>query len=1155
MAMTDQPRFGDLPPTLALEAEALALWERDHIYELGLKQAEGRPSFVFYEGPPTANGTPHNGHVLTRVIKDMVLRYRSMRGYRVPRRAGWDTHGLPVEVEVEKTLGIHGKAAIEAYGIDKFARQCRDSVFRYTREWEDLTKRIGFWVDLEQAYVTFHRPYIESVWWALSELFRKGLLYRGHKVVWWWPQGGTALSAAEVGLGYKTVDDPAVTVCFPLADDPKTSLLAWTTTPWTLPSNTAIAVNAEIDYAIVARGDQRFIIAEVLAGQVEGGTIERTVKGAELVGRRYIPPFDFAKPETGDAWRVIHAPFVTTDAGTGIAHEAPAFGEEDFQIARENGIGMLQLIAPDGCFVAGTGYLEGKFCKDADREIIRDLEQRGLLFAKATYRHEYPFCWRADSDPLIQYARPAWFIRTTARIQDALANNALVHWLPEHIKEGRFGDFLRNNVDWALSRERYWGTPLNIWICDACKAEEAPPSTAEIRARNPDAFDKSVDEVLQVHRPWIDHVTFPCAQCAGTMRRVPEVIDVWFDSGCMPFAQWGFPHKNRDGFFGEYPADFITEAVDQTRGWFYSLLMIGTLLFDDETCARLGMAPPGLPRPFRTCAVLGHVGDASGQKESKSKGNYTPPDLVLRGEMTLTVAPDASLARGALGMKQAQVKNLNLTQDERMTAVGAGGRTLPLKVVEADIKVRETVHMHPDDIAALGLAGTVELRAPFEPLGADSFRWLFSSTSPWTNTRLSLAALREGQREFLMRLRNVYNYFQIYANLLGFDPATRARPPVAERDLLDRWILHELSALTGRMTASMDAYVMHDAARDVQDFVEGLANWYVRRSRRRFWEEGPATENALWTLYEVLSTVSRLIAPFVPFQAEIMYQRLGAGRPAARSVHLTAFPEADATAWAPELAADMALVRELASLGLQARNMIGVKISQPLRRLEIVLAQPARAERLKPLLPLLADEVTVREVHFAEDADRFVEFRVKPNFRTLGPRLGKQMKACADAVAKLPASEARQQALAGALTVHLPSGPVTLGAEDVMIEVKARDTFGAAGSAAAVVALSSEIDDDLKQEGLMRDIVRRIQGLRKERELGYSDRIALKLGVGPELRRAAERFKTYICDETLATAFELIEPPPSGNGADESEVGGQPLHIWLTKTGTGPVRV
>jgi isoleucyl-tRNA synthetase len=979
-------------------------------------------------------------------------------------------------------------------------------------------------------------------------------------VIWWWPQGGTALSAAEVGLGYKTVDDPAVTVRFPLVDDPKTSLLAWTTTPWTLPSNTAIAVNADIDYAYVKRGDETFIIAQALAEQVEGGTIERVVKGAALVGQRYTPPFDFAKPESGDAWRVIPAAFVTTDAGTGIAHEAPAFGMDDFLVAQQHGIGMLQLVAPDGTFVAGTGFLEGKFCKDADREIIRDLEARGLLFAKATYRHEYPFCWRADSDPLIQYARPAWFIRTTERNAEVLANNGLVHWLPEHIKEGRMGDFLRNNIDWALSRERYWGTPLNIWICDSCETMEAPSSTAEIVARNPDAFDKSVDEELQIHRPWIDKVAFPCAKCAGTMRRVPEVIDVWFDSGCMPFAQWGFPHKNAAGFFAEYPADFITEAVDQTRGWFYSLLMVGTLLFDEETCARIGMKPPGLPRPFRTCIVLGHVGDASGQKESKSKGNYTPPDLVLRGEMIMAVAPDSKLARGALGMKQAQVKNLNLTADERMTAVGKTGKTLELKVVEADVAVRETVHLHPDDIAALGLDGTVELKAPFEALGADAFRWLFSSTSPWTNTRLSLNALREGQREFLMRLRNVYGYFQIYANLLGFDPAKRTRPPVQQRDLLDRWILSELSALTARMTAAMDAYIMHDAARDVQEFVEGLANWYVRRSRRRFWgdssgEVGPETENALWTLYEVLSAVARLIAPFVPFQAEIMYQRLGGGRPAAKSVHLTLFPEPDPAALAPDLAADMALIRELASLGLQARNMIGVKIRQPLRRLEIVLAKPERAARLESLLPLLVDEVNVREVRFTADADRFVEFRVKPNFRTLGPKLGKEMKACADAVGKLPASQARERALHGGLTVTLPSGPVTLGADDVIIEVKARDTFGAAGSASAVVALSSEIDDDLKQEGLVRDIVSRIQGLRKERDLGYSDRIALKIGAGVELRQAAERFKSYICDETLATAFELVEPPPAANGADQSEVGGQALFVWLTKTGTGPVRV
>lgn len=1148
-------RYTDLPPTLALEQETLDFWDEARIYQESLKRAEaaGKPDFVFYEGPPTANGTPHNGHVLTRVTKDLVCRYRAMRGYRVPRRGGWDTHGLPVEVEVEKTLGILGKQAIEAYGIDAFARACRDSVFVYTKEWEELTRRIGFWMEMDEAYVTYHRAYVESVWWALSELYNKGLLYQGHKVVWWWPQGGTALSSAEVGLGYKTVDDPAVTVAFPLVDEPNTSLLAWTTTPWTLPSNTAIAVNKSITYELREKDGKRIITAAGAQIDVsEWGDPIATMPGAALVGKRYVPPYSFAVPTGGDAFRVVHADFVTTGAGTGIAHEAPAFGADDYEMARAEGIGMLQLVGPDGKFVEGTGFLEGKFCKDADKDVIRDLRERGLLFRADTIRHEYPFCWRADNDPLIQYARPAWYIRTTDRKTESLANNDAINWLPEHIKEGRFGDFLRNNVDWALSRERFWGTPLNIWRCDACDHTEAPPSSAYILERNPDAFDKSVDEDLQIHRPWVDKVTYGCPKCDGTMRRAPEVIDVWFDSGCMPFAQWGFPHKNHEGFKRSFPADFVTEAVDQTRGWFYSLHMVGVLLFDEETCLKYGIKSPGFPRPFKTCMVLGHVGDSSGQKESKSKGNYTPPELVMRGRMTLAVIPDANLKRGTAGFKQAQVRGLGLTPDEKLTAYGPNGETLGLTMVEATVKPRDSVHLHPDDIAALHLGATVDLSPPFEPLGADSFRWLFAASTPWANTRLSIAALRDGQREFLMRLRNVYGYFQIYANLNGFTADPAKRPPLAERDLLDRWILGELTDLTQRMTASMDAYLMHEGARAALDFVEGLSNWYVRRSRRRFWGEGPETDAALWTLYDVLEAVSRLIAPFVPFQAEAMYRRLTSGvEGALPSVHLTDFPTPDPAVMDPGLTDAMRVIRELASLGLQARNQIGIKIRQPLDHLEIVLADPAREAELKSLLPLLADEVNVRAVRFSQDAERFVDFKVKPNFRLLGKKLGGDMKAAQAALGAMPASEARRQMLAGGIRLTLPSGEILLTSEEVVVEVAAKEEFGAAGSATAVVALASEITPDLAEEGLAREIVSRIQALRKERDFGYSDRIALSIAGDPAVLAAAKRFQAYIAEETLATSYGLGS---SGDGAaDETVVNGHGLSLWLARSPTGPL--
>jgi isoleucyl-tRNA synthetase len=642
------PRFNRVPPELDFpkeEREILRFWKERDIFGKTLSRPAPRGTFVFYEGPPTANGMPHNGHVLTRVIKDVFPRYKTMRGWSVPRKAGWDTHGLPVEVEVEKELRIHGKAAIEEYGVEPFIKKCIESVFRYTKEWEDLTERVAFWVDLKDAYVTYHRSYVESVWWALSQLHDKGLLYQGHKVVWWWAQGGTALSSGEVGQGYKTVDDPSVYVAFPLAGEENLSLLVWTTTPWTLPSNMYAAVNPRFDY-VVARGKdgRRFVLAKGLAlglaKKLGGLEIEGERKGSDLVGLEYKPPFAlFAAEARGFedvVWRVVAADFVTLDTGTGVVHIAPAFGEDDHEAHRRlqqsrPDLPLFCAVKPDGTFVERFERYAGRWVKDCDKEIQHDLRDKGLLVHAEQYRHDYPFCWRADSDPLIQYARPAWYIRTTALKDAAIANNRAVRWLPDHVKEGRFGDFLANNVDWALSRERWWGTPLNVWICDKdAEHREAPPGVAAIEARNPHAFDHfhkarkadpSLSEHLVVHKPWIDQVTFPCGKCsngAGTMRRVPEVIDCWFDSGCMPFAQWGYPHQNADLFAKSYPADFISEAIDQTRGWFYSLLMIATLVFD---------APE--PRPYRTCIVLGHVTDKEGKKESKSKGNYTPPDIIL----------------------------------------------------------------------------------------------------------------------------------------------------------------------------------------------------------------------------------------------------------------------------------------------------------------------------------------------------------------------------------------------------------------------------------------------------------------------------------------------------------------------------------------------
>ncbi|MDP2313922.1 MAG: isoleucine--tRNA ligase [Pseudomonadota bacterium] len=1131
-------RYTELKTPAELEAEVLAFWKDRAIFQQSLAASRGKPRFVFYEGPPTANGMPHNGHVLTRVMKDLIPRYRTMRGYHVPRMAGWDTHGLPVEVEVEKELGIHGKAAIEEFGVEPFATRCIQSVFRYTTEWEELTDRVGFWLDTSDAYATYHRSYVESVWWALSKLFEKGLLYQDYKVVWWWPQGGTALSSGEVGEGYKTVDDPSVTIRFPVKGQPGTSFLAWTTTPWTLPSNVALAVNPNLDYAFVrhvgADGQSELlIVAEGLREQVEG-EVEKVVKGSDLVGLEYEPPYRFEEPTGGKSYVVVPGAHVTLGAGTGIVHTAPAFGEDDFASRREHDLGFLQLVAPDGTFVTSVTPWAGRFCKEADKDIVRDLEERRILFKKEVYRHEYPFCPRAENDPLIQYARPAWFIRTTALKDAALANNAAVNWLPETIKEGRFGDFLRNNVDWALSRERFWGTPLNIWSCAACGARVAPASAAEIARRNPDAFDPSVDADLQVHKPWIDRVTLPCDACGGTMQRVPEVIDCWFDSGCMPFAQHGFPHKGQEEFKAAFPADFISEAVDQTRGWFYSLLMISTLLFDDETCRDLGLDPVGYPRPYRNCVVLGHVCDVDGKKESKSKGNYTSPDLVLKGWMKAKVVEDPSLKPGQVGFKGLQVKSLGLNPDERLRGVDG---TL-FEVVARPVKGKDTVNLHPEDAVRLAADGTVVLHAPFPAPGADAFRWLFyASNPPWNNTRISLKAILEGQREFLFRLKNVHQFYVLNAG--DHVPA----PPTGAH-LLDKWVLSELDTLVRDTTRWLDAYRLYEPARAIQTFVEGLSNWWLRRSRDRFDDVG-TWQDACDTLHHVLLTLSGLTAPFVPFMAEAMYRSLvPASRTgeAAESVHLTAWPTPDDARQAPELSEHMALVRELASLGLSARTAVGVRVRQPLAAAEIVLARSETAEALANLVELLRDELNVREVRFSADATRFVKFKVKPDFKALGARLGKDMKACAAVLATLDGGEVRARVLAGGLTVELPSGPVTLGSAEIVTAVEPLPGFQASGSANAVVALHAALDEDLLEEGLAREVISRVQIVRKQWGLAYSDVVRLGIAGGPRTDRMVARFQ-----EQVGTATGGRFLPIDGGEQSEIVIDGETLTLTVAR--------
>ncbi|HTJ84694.1 MAG TPA: isoleucine--tRNA ligase [Polyangiaceae bacterium] len=1219
------------------EAKILAFWKERKIFDKSLTaetRATGpsKGTFVFYEGPPTANGMPHNGHVLTRAVKDVFPRYKTMQGYDVPRKAGWDTHGLPVEVEVEKELRIHGKADIEKYGVEPFTHRCIESVFRYTEAWEKLTDKIAFWVDLPSAYVTFHKSYVESVWWSLSNLFQKGLLYQGHKVVWWWAQGGTALSSAEVGLGYKTVDDPSVFVAFPFAGDDKTALLVWTTTPWTLPSNMYAAVHPSFEYAFVTgAGERTLVMAKDLVPKLADKlkaelTIVKTVKGTDLVGTKYVPPFDVFAAESqahAKVHSVIAADFVLMDA-SGIVHVAPAFGEDDHQahqrLLRESPeLPLLCTVKADGTFDERLPKYAGRWVKDCDKDIQHELKERALLVHAEIYRHDYPFCWRADSDPLIQFARPAWYIQTTRENARALENNQAVSWLPDHIKEGRFGDFLRNNVDWALSRERYWGTPLNIWVCERDASHMvAPESVAAIESlggsfqkfRDARAKDPSLSEHLMVHKPWIDDVTFACPTCksagvTSSMKRVPEVIDCWYDSGCMPFAQWGYPHApgSKADFERSFPADFISEAIDQTRGWFYSLLMISTLVFDEATQKQMGLASVRpMPHPYKTCVVLGHVGDREGKKESKSKGNYTPPEIILeRVRMEFAVVPPGTVKGlepkpGEAFVAREDYEGLDLTGEganvtayrARDLAQGTHKTTLrPTKLLP-----RRVIVMHPDDLAACGLVPNAKaletkpvevprlpenekvwIEDPSAPApGADAFRWFFYASSPsWTNTRHSLTNVRLEQKEFLVKLRNVYSFFCIYGNIDGFDPKDRRlERPAKDRSELDRWILSELALVTEKVTDSLDGYLLYDAARALVDFVESLSNWYVRRSRARFWAHGrfgetePGSDggatvdkaDAYFTLYEVLTTVARLAAPFVPYFAEELWQNLvkgPMGDAAPESVHLARFPVADAAAKDVALAKEMRAVREVVSLGLGVRTNAKLRVRQPLKLVDIVASDKELVPALRAKSDLIAEELNVKEVRLLAPGEEagFVKYALKPNFKALGPKLGKQVQACKAALAKADAGALRTElATRGKIDLALEGGAtVELGPEEVDVAVEAAPGYAAAGGRVGVVVLATELDESLKDEGLAREVLARVQAFRKDAGLEFSDRIRLHVGGSDALVRVATANRAMLAKESLASAISVGSEASAAGGAATRElaVDGETLVLALVR--------
>jgi isoleucyl-tRNA synthetase len=1120
-----QNAFDPVPSPLnfsAAEKEIIRFWKEHGTYRKSLERRKGAKPFVFYEGPPTANGKPHPGHCLTRTIKDIFPRYRTMDGYYCERKAGWDTHGLPVEIEVCKELGIidGGKAAIEEFGVAEFNRTCIESVFRYKREWEEMTDRIGFWVDLEDAYVTFHQSYVESVWWALRQLFERGLLYQGHKVVWWWAQGGTALSAGEVGEGYRETEDPAITVGMSLTPESASRLgvegsarlLVWTTTPWTLSSNCACAVGNDIDYAVVQEGEGQYAV--LAAGLVakyfgEEAAIVRTVKGADLVGLHYEPLFRYDTPthiESAESstrhWLVAPGDFVTLDTGTGIVHIAPAFGEDDYRLCKENGIGFLCFVKPDGTFDARVTDVDpydqspiaGRFCKDADKAIIRLLKERGVLLKHEQYRHSYPFCPRADKDPLIQYARKSWFIRTSQFIHDFLANNSNIQWQPEHIREGRFGNFLENNVDWALSRERYWGTPLPIWICDATGRMECVSRYDELLEKpgisgtelwtEAKAANPGLAEDLKIHKPYIDAITYDSPFAPGArMRRVPEVIDVWFDAGSMPFAQWGYPHApgSEQRFKENFPADFISEAIDQTRGWFYALLAISTVVH--------GESEKGWPHPFRNVVCLGHIQGEDGLKLSKRLKNYSEPSIL------------------------------------------------------------------------------------FEKYSADALRWSFVAKNPPTSTtRLSERLVEECQRELLVRWYNVFSFFTIYANLDGFDPSADptgaaavlretgaagevgscpAAPyrPIAERSELDRWILHELDRTILEVRAALDAYELNPAARAITNFLDGLSNWYVRRSRARFWSHGWSTDkaDAYWTLYACLLDLSRLAAPFVPFFSEYTWRHLSkplAGRGAVESVHLSSYPTANEVTLDRALLAQMDATREAVTLGLNARRGANIKVRQPLAQCEIIVADPAMRDGLLRHFSLIAEELNIKEVNFCDCPEEYVTYEVKPNFKTLGPRFGKQVKTIGAALASADGARLYQQLQQGAINLEVEGIATELGPDDVEVRLTPREGFAAAQGKGMVVVISTEITEPLRREGLVREFIRQVQDVRKELELAYDARIHIHLHTTDTyLAGVIDQFANTIQNETLAESVHIAEPQSE---AREFEIEGSTVQMSVT---------
>ena len=1007
-------------------------WDENHIFEKSMDSRKEGPTYTFYDGPPTANGKPHIGHVLTRVIKDMIPRYRTMKGYMVPRKAGWDTHGLPVEIEVEKKLGLDGKDQIEAYGLEPFIKQCKESVWKYKGMWEDFSGTVGFWADMENPYVTYHDDYIESEWWALKEIWNKKLLYKGFKIVPYCPRCGTPLSSQEVAQGYKDVKERSAIARFKVKDE-DAYILAWTTTPWTLPSNVALCVNPEETYAKVKAADgYTYYMAEALLdtvlgklGDAENGVkayeVLETMTGRDLEFKEYEPLFDCAvdicKKQNKKAYYVVCDTYVTLTDGTGVVHIAPAFGEDDAKVGRSYDLPFVQLVDGKGNMTEETPYA-GVFVKKADPMVLEDLDKKGLLFAAPKFEHSYPHCWRCDT-PLIYYARESWYIKMTAVKDDLIRNNNTINWIPESIGKGRFGDWLTNVQDWAISRNRYWGTPLNIWEC-SCGHQECIGSRAELAERSGNPEDAKVE----LHRPYIDAVTMKCPECGGEMHRVPEVIDCWFDSGAMPFAQHHYPFENKDIFEKQFPAQFISEAVDQTRGWFYSLLAESTILFNKA--------------PYENVIVLGHVQDENGQKMSKSKGNAVDPFDAL------------------------------------------------------------------------------------QTYGADAIRWYFYiNSAPWLPNRFHGKAVQEGQRKFMGTLWNTYAFFVLYANIDNFD-ASRYTLDYSKLSVMDKWILSKLNSVVGEVDDDLGNYKIPEAARALQEFVDDLSNWYVRRSRERFWAKGMEQDkiNAYMTLYTCLVTFCKAAAPMIPFMTEEIYQNLVRSVDASQpeSIHLCDFPKVEEEHVDKKLEADMDIVLKAVVMGRACRNTANIKNRQPVNTMFV----KAEYELTDFYKDIIADELNVKKVVFTNDVREFTSYTFKPQLRTVGPKYGKQLGAIKKYLEELDGNAAMDTLQKdGALKFTAGDVEVSLTEEDLLIEMTQKEGYVTEADNSMTVVLDTNLTPELIEEGFVLELISKIQTMRKDAGFEVTDHIRVAFADNDKIEEIAQKHEKEISGKVLADALSV----------------------------------